>query len=109
MSELDFSQKVTLLCVFVLGTVLAVGSWMNKKVEAQAKAIESSRLEIEQKHQALQNQFQDSAQSTAQSILETKAQITAGHLDLLAEHDRRMEAFEEDFMSFFKRPNTKKE
>ena len=97
MSELTFGQKLSLLSVFVLGTVLATGSWMAKKVESQAQAIESGRQEIQAEHEKLLNHARSHAAETAQSLIETSNDITQGHLNLMKEHRKARDKFEQSF------------
>ena len=97
MSELTFGQKLNLLGVFVLGIVLATGSWMSKKVETQAHVIASGRQEIRAEHEKLLNHARNHAAETAQSIIETSNEITQGHLSLMKEHRKARDKFEESF------------
>ena len=97
MSELTFGQKLNLLGVFVLGTVLATGSWMAKEAETQAQAIEKGRQEIQADHEKLLNHARSHVDETAQSIIETSNEITQGHLSLMKEHRKARDKFEESF------------
>ena len=97
MSELTLSQKLSLLGVFVLGTVLATGNWMSKKVETQAQVIKSGRQEIQAEHEKLLEQTRNHAAETAQSIIETSNEITKGHLELMKEHRKARAKFEQSF------------
>ncbi len=97
-SSLTLAQKLNLLFVFILGTVLATGSWMLKKAETQAQSIEAGRQEIQAEQERLLNQAHQKTAETMKSIMDASHQTTEEHLDLIKSHGAVREKFKEGFM-----------
>ena len=97
-SNLTLAQKLNLLFVFILGTVLATGSWILKRTETHAQSIEAGRQEIQAEQERLLNQARQKTAETMKSIMDASYQTTEDHLDLIKGHGAVHEKFKEGFM-----------